>query len=70
MKDSTRSGRAAVENVCRMHSWTEKCLIADGARNLGEPESEVGTKNCIFLAMSIKYLFKVYMHPKHEVVLT
>jgi hypothetical protein len=56
--------------VCRMHSWTEKCLIADGARNLGEPESEVGTKNCIFLAMSIKYLSKVYMHPKHEVVLT
>jgi hypothetical protein len=40
------------------------------AQNIGELEGEVGTKNYIFLAGSIKYQFKVYMHPEHEVVST
>jgi hypothetical protein len=62
-EDPTRSGRPAVEGVHRMHPRTDKCLTADGSRNMVELESEVGRKNYIFLAVSITFQFKVYMHP-------
>jgi hypothetical protein len=54
-----------------MQPGTEKCLVADGDRNIGEHEGEVGRKNYIRLAGSIKSLFKVPIHAsQHEVMST
>lgn len=61
-EDATRSQRLTVEGVYQMHSRTEKCLIADGARNIGQLEGEVGRKDCIFLAVPIKSQSNGYMH--------
>jgi hypothetical protein len=52
-----------------MQPGTEKCLIADGDRNIGELESEVRRKNYICLAVSIKSQFEVPIHAsQHEVM--